>query len=526
MADTKNTKLEYLRGTCFGCRKCLYCAVDLRTNICGCKLTEVPTKKNRTDSVKQAYTRSYEPTWAVPKFEYIHGKFSEYNYDIDLKISFKFSLCGRCHNILTKLSTAKDKKNIIDTKTKPNTPLSVVEVTIEDETSSKDEEPAFKIGYKLFVKLSDGTSLPAKWFEESISAIDEFLLSIHDKIILLTHDTTNDYCVTFKTHREVGSGTQLIDEQDFVKFKAEYVKLTVKKNDIGIYVTITPSQNKRKKKKLNLSEDEEDTERSNNYKKTKKINRIPNAESLSLHEKIIAENVSKIRNTYHCNIHNKPCLNKEKHKDLHVELTFLMLSIWASDINKGLATIEDLPTHSLFSHNNILSKRKQSSRLPYSHSQELLERSPQTQEPLFLSSPPLSQVQLAQQLSPPLLPSHGNWVYGSQMLQSYQPLLSAPYNPYQTLSHIPLHPQVIRSNSNISLTIPTMVEFLKEIDENEGTGHHYQDFLNKFEEQKVLVKHLRRLTDKDFELCDIKTIGERETLREYAEKYQPINQSF
>ncbi|CAG8610978.1 6724_t:CDS:2, partial [Racocetra fulgida] len=315
----------------------------------------------------------------------------------------------------------------------------------------------------------------------SVSAIDEFLLSIHDKIILLTHDSTilpNDYCVTFKAHRESGSRTQLIDEQDFVKFKAEYVKLTVKKNDIRIYITVTPSQNKQKKKKLNLSEDEEDTERSNNYKKAKKINRIPNAESLSLHEKSIAEN--------------------------------------------GLATIDDLLTHPLFSHNNVLSKRKQSSRLPYSHSQELLEKSPQTQKFLVLSLPLLSQVQLPQQSSSPLLPSHGNWVYGSQMLQSYQPLLSALYNPYQTLSHISLQPQVIRSNSNISLTIPTMIEFLKEIDENEGTGHHYQDFLSKFEKQKVLVKHLRRLTDKDFELCNIKTISERETLREYAEKYQPI----
>ncbi|CAG8443326.1 14456_t:CDS:2, partial [Dentiscutata heterogama] len=58
----------------------------------------------------------------------------------------------------------------------------------ENETSS-NKEPKFVLGYKLFIKLSDGTSLLAKWFEES--------------------------------------------------FKAEYSKLTARKSDIGIYITIT-----------------------------------------------------------------------------------------------------------------------------------------------------------------------------------------------------------------------------------------------------------------------------------------------
>ncbi|CAG8645497.1 34702_t:CDS:1, partial [Racocetra persica] len=87
---------------------------DLRNTICGCKLSLVPTKKNRTDLVKQVYTRLYEPTWVTPKFEYIHERVFEHNYQINLKKSFQFSLCGQCHNVLVKLNSTKAKNNKYD----------------------------------------------------------------------------------------------------------------------------------------------------------------------------------------------------------------------------------------------------------------------------------------------------------------------------------------------------------------------------------------------------------------------------
>lgn len=107
MADATNTKLKYHRGTCFGCRKCLYCAVDLRQITCNCKKSLVPTKKNRTHQVKQAYPRKYEPTWTGIKFEYIDKRVLDYNYQINVKKPFNFSLCSRCNNILNKLNPTK-----------------------------------------------------------------------------------------------------------------------------------------------------------------------------------------------------------------------------------------------------------------------------------------------------------------------------------------------------------------------------------------------------------------------------------
>ncbi|CAG8612275.1 6823_t:CDS:2 [Racocetra fulgida] len=118
---------------------------------------------------------------------------------------------------------------------------------VASETSSEDDEFEFVVDYKLFVKMANGTSLSAKWFQESVSTV------------------------------------------------------------------------------MN----EEGAERPDDYKNN---NQVPSVSSLSVYDKEIAANVLQIRTTYRCNMHIRPCLNKETHKDLHIKITFMMLSIWASDI--------------------------------------------------------------------------------------------------------------------------------------------------------------------------------------------------
>ncbi|CAG8688051.1 13732_t:CDS:2 [Dentiscutata erythropus] len=156
----------------------------------------------------------------------------------------------------------------------------------------------------ISIAATDRILLPAKWFQESISTVDEFLLSVHNKIHLVTKDNTimpSDYFMTFKTQRKTGASTQLVNEQDFIKFKLEYTKLATRKSDIGIYVTIsqpsiTISQNKQKKKESDLNEHEKNTEQSNNYKNN---NRVPSVSSLSVYDKEIAKNMLTIRNAYY-----------------------------------------------------------------------------------------------------------------------------------------------------------------------------------------------------------------------------------
>jgi len=46
----------------------------------------------------------------------------------------------------------------------------------------------------------------------------------------------------------------------------------------------------------------------------------------------MAKNVLDICEANHCLIHNRPCLNKDGAKENHIEITFMMLSVWASEI--------------------------------------------------------------------------------------------------------------------------------------------------------------------------------------------------
>jgi len=74
MADEQSTKLIYKRGTCFGCRKCLYCGVDLQHQVCKCKTNKPPNKKNRTTVVKNAYTRIFSPEWTEGQISFTQEK--------------------------------------------------------------------------------------------------------------------------------------------------------------------------------------------------------------------------------------------------------------------------------------------------------------------------------------------------------------------------------------------------------------------------------------------------------------------
>ncbi|CAG8721705.1 9890_t:CDS:2, partial [Racocetra fulgida] len=339
----------------------------------------------------------------------------------------------------------------------------------EDEVLSSDDNLEFEISYKLFIKTAEETALLAKWFKESMSTIDEFFSSIYNQITMLIKNNTllpTDYSIAFKMQRETGAGTQLADAQDFIKFKAECLKLAAKNINIEIYITIIQT----KKKNANNEEKEFIV----NYKNSNKVSRIS---SLSSHNKLIAENVLEIRTEYHCNIHNRPCLNKESNKDLYVEITFIMLSIWATS------------NTSTFSHAKT-SKKLHSSSLSLQALQEialLLLQASSSPTPLQASL----QVSLQALFQAP-----------------FQVPFQAPFqSPFQALFQAPLASLSSSQSLFFSTTLPMMAEFLREINENEATNFYYQSFLHEFEKQKVSVKNLARLPDKALKLCGIDAVG-------------------
>ncbi|CAG8839347.1 24830_t:CDS:2, partial [Gigaspora margarita] len=55
--------------------------------------------------------------------------------------------------------------------------------------------------------------------------------------------------------------------------------------------------------------------------------------------------------------------------------------------------------------------------------------------------------------------------------------------------------------------------------ECEDTKDYYQRFLSKFEQQKITIRLLSKLSNNDFEKCSVDTISKQQTLHEYAENY-------
>ncbi|CAG8832006.1 36320_t:CDS:2, partial [Gigaspora margarita] len=125
----------------------------------------------------------------------------------------------------------------------------------------------------------------------------------------------------------------------------------------------------------------------------KNKNSISKASNLSPNESLIAKNVLEIRKKNHYLIHNQPCLNKNSDKKNHIEITFMMLSIWASEINKAMASPTELPMHPIFAYKHQSKKRQ--SLLPSSilslvlHSELLQESSPSSLSQATLPLAPL-----------------------------------------------------------------------------------------------------------------------------------------
>ena len=55
--------------------------------------------------------------------------------------------------------------------------------------------------------------------------------------------------------------------------------------------------------------------------------------------------------------------------------------------------------------------------------------------------------------------------------------------------------------------LPTISDFLKQIDENEGTDNYHQSFLAGLEKQKISVRILSKLSVEEFEKCGVDTIS-------------------
>jgi len=108
----------------------------------------------------------------------------------------------------------------------------------------------------------------------------------------------------------------------------------------------------------------------------------------------------------------------------------------------------------------------------------------------------------------------------SQMSQMY-PVQPIQYiSPQYCIVREPLAPVSTNFNTLSQLPVPSIEEFLKKVDKDEGGTGNFVQFINVFNEQNISVKHIKDLDDNEFQLLGVKTISWRKTIKVAAKQYE------
>ncbi|CAB4473314.1 unnamed protein product [Rhizophagus irregularis] len=467
--------VKYEIGTCYGCRKCMYCGYDLNTEVCKCDKTIKPKLSNRTKVVPHSFSRNFELNMLLCKKTFIQERNTLYLYNSNFKKRFIFTFCSTCNSQFQRISNktkaiTKDESivsSVIIDVDKIVSSQDMCSISSENESVDQHDE----ISFTLIVKKVDGKQLPGKWLTFDASTFKKFVTQIQKYIETMIGEEIDqaEYSLAFKSAKSNGGGLELSELKDFEKFLIEYKKLFKMKKEVVVIASMNRKIVKKKKRKQVEDEILESDEEENNLKK-KKVNSIPKVSGLTPHQKVIGKLVSELREQWHCSQDNVPCYVAS---GIHLKLTAKLLAMWAESIMDGTATIEIAPTHPDFAVQHATKNNVHSSAT----------------------------------------------LMASQMSQMY-PIQPIQYiSPQYCMVREPLAP-VSNFSATSQLPIPSIEEFLKKIDKDEGDNGDFMQFIDVFNEQNISVKHIKDLDENDFQILGVKTIGWRKTIKAAAKRYE------
>ncbi|CAB4477460.1 unnamed protein product [Rhizophagus irregularis] len=298
-----------------------------------CDKTIKPSKKNRTNKVKVAYSQVFASELFSKQYKYIKDNVTRFNYSLDLTTKFNFTLCSSCHSYFQrqrKSIITKDTSNSLENN-KTNDDCIILDESNDNtkhefEVDEKSETEQITISFNLVIKPFADPSLPSKWLEIETSLLDDILADIHHYVGKLTGDREimhSDYSVSFKPEKSEGVGAQLEDIQDYKKFLSDYKKLVDKKKNMSIIVSLKKKRQKRKE----ISDSEESE--SENIKLNKKKSAVPKLENFSTILQLEGHIICELREKYKCNQHDALCFIGDER---HIKLTAMHLQCRAKEI--------------------------------------------------------------------------------------------------------------------------------------------------------------------------------------------------
>src|SRR6266498_5948639 len=90
---------RYLSGTCYTCKKCLYCFKSLRKHPCKCKKDKKPQRTSNPKPGQQIYYRVFTLN-QVPLLAdlFLLAANNKFDYNSNFEESFTYTFCDACNS--------------------------------------------------------------------------------------------------------------------------------------------------------------------------------------------------------------------------------------------------------------------------------------------------------------------------------------------------------------------------------------------------------------------------------------------
>lgn len=259
MTNSKKMTRKYLPGTCYTCKKCLFC---FNSESCKCNKSIKPKRKqNKPKRGQQIYLRIFTPNQDLPTAnQFLFTANTEFQYNTNFNNIFSFTFCSACNSKYQRLknkdkklakklrnkSTLKDKKKSVEMSNKSHN-----FVEIEDDSSPEFSDEEYGIEeIKLQIVIEKNGKKTSKTITiqpvEYTNVIKKINVVVQ-KVLQNENIKSTDYSMSYKAVNARGPSCELDDKLDFNEFIEDYKKVIGEKKKMAVIIVIENSANKKKK---------------------------------------------------------------------------------------------------------------------------------------------------------------------------------------------------------------------------------------------------------------------------------------
>lgn len=292
---------KYLLGTCYTCKKCLYCFQPPQRTLCKCKKDKQPARVSNPKRGWQIYQRVFIPNQPLQiANEFLFTANTKFDYNSNFQEKFSYTFCTSCNSkfqrlrnkersnnkkiqtndeLVNKLDKDYDKKfqtndkldedefnkdceynseenNSNEENDDGESSNSEKDVTgerdIEDISEEEEDNSVEEVKVQIVIKKNNDKKMPiAKTLTVQPVSYENVMRKINSlvqKTLEKSVKPTN-YTISYKAVNARGPPHELEDELDFQEFLDEYKKIVSIGKKMSVTVIVKDSSVKKNSKK-------------------------------------------------------------------------------------------------------------------------------------------------------------------------------------------------------------------------------------------------------------------------------------